>query len=97
MNYIADCNTRKEEKRMRVYKKLTERQREKFQINEEKIWKVLRKMTIREIALSSVRQIAEEAGVGRNTLYNHRSAYEYIVDCRRQEAERAEKAVKGNK
>lgn len=80
---------------MRSYDNLTKRQKEKFQLNEEKIWHVLNNMTVREIALSSARQIAEEAGIGRNTLYNHKSAYQYIATCRRKESERVRKVKEG--
>lgn len=76
---------------VRRYDQLKKKQQEKYQINDKKIWYVLKNMTVREVALSSVRTIAEEAGVGRNTVYNHKMAYHYIVECRIKEAERKQK------
>lgn len=73
---------------MRNCEHLIDLKTEQYWANEERIWKVLNSMTTREIALSPVGAIAQEAGVGRNTLYKHRDAYRYIVECRRKEAER---------
>lgn len=76
---------------MRKCEHLVEQKEAEYQENDIKIWNVLRRMTVREIALSPVRSIAQEAGVGRNTLYRHRDAYRYIVECRLKEAERLRK------
>lgn len=73
---------------MRNCEHLIDLKTEQYWKNENRIWTVLKSMTIREIALSPVGAIAQEAGVGRNTLYKHRDAYRYIVECRRKEAER---------
>ena len=78
-------------KNMRNCEHLVERKQKEYWANEEKIWNVLNSMTTREIALSPVGAIAQEAEVGRNTLYNHKAAYRYIVECRIQEAERKRK------
>lgn len=76
---------------MKKYEHLVEKKDAQYQQNDEKIWRVLKSMTVREVALSPVGTIAKEAGVGRNTLYKHRNAYRYIVECRLQEAERLKK------
>ena len=76
---------------MKKYEHLVEQKEAEYQANDIKIWNVLKQMTVREIALSPVRNIAQEAGVGRNTLYKHRTAYRYIVECRLKEAERLRK------
>lgn len=73
---------------MRRYDQLEKKQKEKYQINDKKIWNVLENMTVKEVALSSIKTIAEEAGIGRNTVYNHKAAYHYIVEFRIKEAER---------
>lgn len=73
---------------MRNCEHLVDLKTEQYWKNEERIWAVLKSMTTREIALSPVGTIAQEAGVGRNTLYKHREAYRHIVECRRKEAER---------
>ena len=65
---------------MRRYDQLEKKQKEKYQINDKKIWNVLKNMTVKEVALSSIKTIAEEAGIGRNTVYNHKAAYHYIVE-----------------
>ena len=76
---------------MKKYEHLIEKKDVQYQQNDDKIWQVLKSMTVREIALSPVGTIAKEAGVGRNTLYKHRTAYRYIVECRLQENERLRK------
>lgn len=76
---------------MRTGEHLVKKKMEEYQKNEIKIWETLRGMTDREIALSSIGNIAKEAGVGRNTLYQHRSAYQHITECRIKEAERMKK------
>lgn len=76
---------------MKKYEHLIEKKELQYQQNNDNIWAVLKSMTVREIALSSVGNIAKEAGVGRNTLYKHREAYQYIVKCRLKEAERLRK------
>ena len=73
---------------VRRYDQLEKKQQETYQVNDKKIWNVLKNMTVREVALSSIKTIAEEAGVGRNTVYNHKMAYHYIMECRIKEAER---------
>lgn len=73
---------------MRKCEHLIELKKEQYWKNEDRIWAVLSSMTVREIALSSVGAIAKDAGIGRNTLYKHRTAYRYILDCRFKEAER---------
>lgn len=80
---------------MRNCEHLVDLKTEQYWANEERIWKVLNSMTTREIALSPVGTIAQEAGVGRNTLYKHRDAYRYIVECRLKEAERLRKIREG--
>ena len=76
---------------MKKYEHLVEKKDAQYKLNDEKIWRVLNNMTVREVALSPVGTIAKEAGVGRNTLYKHRTAYRYIVECRLQENERLRK------
>lgn len=76
---------------MKKYEHLIEKKDAQYQQNDEKIWQVLKSMTVREVALSPVGTIAKEAGVGRNTLYKHREAYQYIVKCRLKETERLKK------
>lgn len=66
---------------MRNCEHLVDLKTEQYWKNEERIWKVLNSMTTREIALSSVGNMAQEAGVERNTLYKHRSISPY---CRMQ-------------
>lgn len=73
---------------MKKCEHLVEQKELEYQKNDIKLWNILRGMTVREIALSTARSIAQEAGIGRNTLYRHRAAYRYIVDCRLKEAER---------
>ena len=72
---------------MKKCEHLIRKKLEEYQRNEVKIWKILGEMSDREIALSSIGAIAREAGVGRNTLYNHRTAYQHITECRLKEAE----------
>ena len=79
---------------MKKYEHLVEQKEAEYQENDRKIWNALRRMTEREIALSPVRNIAQEAGVSRNTLYKHREAYRYIVECRITEAERLRRIKK---
>lgn len=76
---------------MKKCEHLIEQKELEYQKNDIKLWNILRGMTVREIALSTARSIAQEAGIGRNTLYRHRAAYRYIVDCRLKEAERLRK------
>lgn len=76
---------------MKKCEHLIRKKLEEYQRNEVKIWKILGEMSDREIALSSIGAIAREAGVGRNTLYNHRTAYQHITECRLKEAERLRK------
>lgn len=80
---------------MRNCEHLVDLKTEQYWKNEERIWAVLKSMTTREIALSPVGTIAQEAGVGRNTLYKHRDTYRYIVECRLKEAERLRKIREG--
>ena len=77
--------------KMRTCEHLIQKKEAQYQENDVRIWQVLRAMTVREIALSPVGIIAKEAGIGRNTLYKHRTAYQYIVDCRIKENERLKK------
>lgn len=76
---------------MKKCEHLIRKKLEEYQRNEVKIWKILGEMSDREIALSSIGAIAREDGVGRNTLYNHRTAYQHITECRLKEAERLRK------
>lgn len=76
---------------MRNCEHLIEQKEVEYQENDIRLWNILRGMTVREIALSTARSIAQEAGIGRNTLYRHRAAYRYIVECRLREAERLRK------
>lgn len=77
---------------MKKYEHLVEKKDAQYQQNDEKIWRVLKSMTVREVALSPVGTIAKEAGVGRNTLYKHRNALPVILwNAVYQEAERLKK------
>lgn len=82
---------------MRNCEHLVDLKQRQYWQNEERIWAVLRNMTVREIALSSLGDIAKEAGVGRNTVYKHRDVYRHIVACREHEAERMRKIQESGK